>query len=61
MLHKGRILCWQKEVQIRLPSASALMKQGKGKQEADASPLHPEPVEGWGEDWVRGLTKRGNR
>jgi len=30
------------------------MKQGKGKQEADASPL-------WGEDWVRGLTKRGNR
>ena len=23
------------------------MKQGKGKQEADASPL-------WGEDWVRG-------
>ena len=30
-----------------MPSASALMKQGKGKQEADASPL-------WGEDWVRG-------
>src|SRR3989304_1754063 len=30
------------------------MKQGKGKQEADASPLHPEPVEGWGEGWVRG-------
>ena len=30
-----------------MPSASALMKQGKGKQEADAYPL-------WGEDWVRG-------